>query len=753
MKNRSFISIFAILFAVTFTASSCDDMLTPELKRYSENYAQDSVYSAFGILKSLQNVGSRSVLLDAARSDLSATGTYTSDSIKSIADFENPEDGDNDLLNAADYYHIINSCNFYMARVDTLIEKNGVPEMKREYAQIQAIRAWTYLQLVRFYGSVPFITEPVSTTEQASYLEKNAPRVNKTNLADMLLEAGLYRAYELQKQYGMPKYGNVSNGAQSFPSERLFVPIQLVLGDAYLMQNQYQKAAETYYDYLTDTKIGSPYDRNEVYKVGCGTNYRDGQIVSYTLNSSDWADCMRFNNDEQLFITVGAANAALGKMTTDLVQTFGFKTSSSVSGSSSGWISVEPNERYQQILPSKNYLTLNEAQSYCKWKLDNGVTTIIYLDDLADGRLYGTAPEYEFTRGEKARIIDKYAVGSNLQSSSMFGSSYMHFSNQYQISLYRKALLYLRFAEAINRLGFPQIAFGVLKDGLWRQTFPTLDRKTIDGNKYYINKKDTLGIFLPKKDEAGNVIVDSLGVALLDTCLFADGYAADTTLIQRNVPYLSAEPKAYAGGMYYLSLDEMVRAENYKFLSEFWTKSTWDNTPLEEGNFRAGIHSRGCGNTGGYQDTVYTYAKMVAKKVAAERARLNNLTYQSQVELENRLHVGDVLLTESAVLPDSIAALYADVTRITDDEVINAVEDLIIDECALETAFEGHRFTDLLRFADHKTEAGINGNDWFAWKMARRNNAVTDDASVYDAGIYAKMQDNTYKYFQLPKKK
>ena len=107
--------------------SSCEDMLTPDLDRYAtENrYAQDSVFSAFGILKSIQSIGERFVILDAARSDLATVGTYTTDSIKALANFENPKDGDNALLNVADFYHIINSCNYYLAHVDTVSQKNG----------------------------------------------------------------------------------------------------------------------------------------------------------------------------------------------------------------------------------------------------------------------------------------------------------------------------------------------------------------------------------------------------------------------------------------------------------------------------------------------------------------------------------------------------------------------------------------------------------------------------------------------------
>ena len=109
------------------------------MDRYSENFAQDSVYSAFGILMSIQNVAERSIILDAARSDLVTTGTYTTDSIMEIVNFEDPEDGTNALLNVADYYHIVNSCNQYLAKVDTVSTKDGYAEMKREYAAIVMI--------------------------------------------------------------------------------------------------------------------------------------------------------------------------------------------------------------------------------------------------------------------------------------------------------------------------------------------------------------------------------------------------------------------------------------------------------------------------------------------------------------------------------------------------------------------------------------------------------------------------------------
>ena len=65
----------------------------------------------------------------------------------------------------------------------------------------------------------------------------------------------------------------------------------------------------------------------------------------------------------------------------------------------------------------------------------------------------------------------------------------------------------------------------------------------------------------------------------------------------------------------------------------------------------------------------------------------------------------------------------------SDQDIINAVEDLICDEYALEFAFEGTRFYDLCRLARHKNAAGLYGanfgSQWLAKKLAYKNPVVS----------------------------
>lgn len=730
MKHKSILSVIALIFCVSLVNTSCDDMLTPDLERYAtDTYAQDSIYSVYGILKGIQKVTPRTILLDAVRSDLAAMSTYTSDSIKAIANFENPADGSSGLLNVADYYLIINSCNFYLAMVDTVSTVNGSAVMLRETAQVQALRAWTYLQLVRYYGSVPYVTEPIEDSEEAIALEASAPRITADNIADKFIESGMDRALAIQDELGLPTYDDLTNGSITRTSTYVFFPIQLILGDAYLMQHDYEKAAEYYYDYFDEFNTST---NNDIFYC----TQTEGRSRNQTANSDEftsadnWSEAFSsFDSDENIVISIAAVSSSDGgTMMTDLQHVFGFSTENSTSSS----VVVEAQEKMQQIVPSEQYITLSEAQQFCNYQDEDGVDVIEYLSGQGDGRLYGTAPYTTFsTRGSNdyTQIIDKYCPGDNHSSATSNLSE--TFTVSYDVTLYRTPLVWLRFAEAINRMGFPATAFAVLKDGLMYQNFPTLG--THDANVYYVRydsvysyETDTLTGDLV---ETITVTPDSAVIVDGDTLYFSQGYTADSTLY--DTPYLSADPVAYTGGIYYMPLDEMVSLSSNSILSNFLTNSDWDDDDLEE-TASAGIHSRGGGTTGGRQDTIYTYAKQVAKKVAENRARKQGLTYEAQLELEASLYSGDTLLVDDQ------------------DEIINAVEDLIVDELAFETAFEGHRFTDLLRIAASKTLAGEDGDAWFAWKMARREYDATSDATEYDAELYTKMLSDTYRYFALP---
>lgn len=85
---------------------------------------------------------------------------------------------------------------------------------------------------------------------------------------------------------------------------------------------------------------------------------------------------------------------------------------------------------------------------------------------------------------------------------------------------------------------------------------------------------------------------------------------------------------------------------------------------------------------------------------------------------------------------EEIANQFSEVTvGTTPQDTINAVEDLLCDEYALEFAFEGSRFYDLCRLARHKNNAALYGSDfgskWLAKKLAFKATGLEDKSKWY----------------------
>lgn len=722
---------------VGIATTSCEDMLTPDLTRYTENFSgRDTVYFYNGILRNVQDMVEQNELLGDLRSDLVTTTKYTSDSISNIVKYENKRiDGEDQLLNRAAYYKVINQCNFYLAKVDTTAQKNNIKYMKREYAQVLNIRAWAYLQLVQTYGTVPFITKPVDNADTG--WEKNPEKwATADNLLD-LLKADLKTAngIEYANGYGYPDYGEYQTGNSNFKVNTKYLRFysDLILGDLYLLHSanrqDYIEAAKSYYKFLRRYN-------NSTYNVTGGfATYSRYQLPNgtyqYTPNVDSWIgsglNASSLGN-ENITIIPSAANNTFGRVLSRNVQIFGFdpssrnSTSSDVNGgsvSTSGQVTISVNYRSRQVGPSNAYVNLCKAQSYSNTEYASGIASnIIYFTGVGDARMYGTAPIVETKEGgrdeNENRYIMKSAVPASVDGSGLaHGASFKHFR-----SIYRVRQVWLRYAEAINRAGFPRLAFAVLRDGLDHQTLPTLT----DSIKY-INADSTK----------------------YHTVTYLDSTSVENT----------------SRGVFYLGNDEMRRAqaepEHSLFLPDF------ENKDNNEWLSNRGIHEQGCGASS-VLDTIFSYKNVVAKRIEEEAKRTNSLTASVKRHIRNLrrydVTVGDDTNTGTGDVEEDGEQKEPAPAEVNPLEV-QAVETLIADECALETAYEGSRMFDLIRFARHMNNdaSGVSsftptyGTTWLAWKIARRNENLKpyEDPSIYDGSLYTLLLDPSNWYIVSPK--
>lgn len=187
--KKNLIYTVTFLLCGAFFFSSCEDMLNVESNRVEYEFDDwtfnDSVYSVLGILKSVQKVGDRHILLNELRGDLLATNNKTLDDVLDISNYEFDTEN-NQYLDVKDYFSIINNCNVFLARVDTTLEYDNRRLMLREYVAAKSVRAWTYLQLIKNHAYVPYFTEPVLTHSKAEEIMSAAPTDHITVINNLI---------------------------------------------------------------------------------------------------------------------------------------------------------------------------------------------------------------------------------------------------------------------------------------------------------------------------------------------------------------------------------------------------------------------------------------------------------------------------------------------------------------------------------------------------------------------------------------
>jgi hypothetical protein len=223
-------------------------------------------------------------------------------------------------------------------------------------------------------------------------------------------------------------------------------------------------------------------------------------------------------------------------------------------------------------------IDLSAAQKYCHLTNSNDV---VYAPDglsdyqTGDLRLYGTWTSEDDVRvsiNGKVTRVDNY--------------SHINKYSTRNVHIYRRTMVYLRMAEALNRAGYPRFAFEILKNGV--------NNRSIEANV---------------------------------------------------IPYYSAD-------------STWIRQFNFSNLDYVLETRSGQNTENTQG-----IHAHGSGYT--FLDDVY------------------------------------YVMPDDTLITDSLLRIAYQIDK---------VEDLIVDEEALEFAFEGYRFYDLMRVALRRNDPSYLAN-------------------------------------------
>ena len=438
-----------LLFLSGLIFSSCSNLLDVSSDRIvteKENEMQsDSLYSIFGIYSQLQKLADQYVILGELRGDLLEPSSNADLNLQKINNFD--FSGDNPYIRSKkDYYAVINNCNYVINNIDTSVVVQGDKAMYKVMAAAKAIRAWTYMQLALNCGNVIYFDKPLLTIDDVF---TQYPTMEFNELANKLIADLL--PYRDITDLNPGSIGNFSR------PDIMFISIPFLLGDLYLWTGQYENAATMYHDLMVSKRciIYSGY-RSYRLVAGSGTSMAFTGVISLA-----WPNVIYLPNSNADFISViPATNQYEYHYSLDSLLSLRISTNAS---------SPLPLVKIPALLASKKAIANYDSAVYFHDYYTDG-TMVFALDTLGDMRKYDsvTGDEYSLYYGDYPGIDRAVIKYDYINYSSTSGTTAAANVQAKVVSVYRSALLYLHYAEAVNRLGKPNLAMAVLKNGLNR---------------------------------------------------------------------------------------------------------------------------------------------------------------------------------------------------------------------------------------------------------------------------------------------
>jgi starch-binding outer membrane protein, SusD/RagB family len=440
---------FSIAALLLLTISSCKRSLDINPKSSVDiSQAYRNVYDAdaavIGIYGKVMGLAKQYELWNELRGDLMDI-TYNSDQyLRQLS--EHTVTADNPYINPRPFYDVILNCNDVLQNFNIMLQQNKfkVDEYNQRYSDVGAVRSWVYLQLAIHFGNIPYVTEPLAQVNDLRDATK-FPLLPLKQVIDSLVAFN----ENLPFHDDYPSGTNLQTNVDANPTAKFFINKNMLLGDLYLWQGQYDKAADYFKRVMM---VNGPTGNTELW-------YNQYRISSFGTASITYSRAQDFSTLD----TTGGWKAMFTRPVTDAA--FNWE-----------WIWVLPfDKNFSPQNPFTDLFSINGGSYLVKpaqqaidyWNSQTQIYTFtggtstaaaVYADNFPfDSRGVLT---YKMINGQP--VIMKYIynyLGSNGQPLDIF-------NKQGQWYLARAAGLHLHFAEAANRAGKYKVAYALVNKGI-----------------------------------------------------------------------------------------------------------------------------------------------------------------------------------------------------------------------------------------------------------------------------------------------
>ena len=437
MKNTLY--IFLIALAGLFT-TACSDMFDTDSSAVIIDKGQrldspnDSLYSVMGIMAQMQRLGERYVILGELRSDLMSA---TADADISLQQIDSHHvDADNPYADATDYFTVINNCNYALQRMDTTVTVYQTRVMVPEYVAIKVARDWTTFQAALAYGECPWMEQPLLTVQDATSQQRP---LGIDDIAQHIID-------DLTPHLNVRPldYGTIDG----YASDRLFYPIQVLVADMHLFLGHYEEAARLYCRYIKNHRI----TLTGGYANSWARDTRQQAYINHTGSYTGEMLCGILFSSDSRDLHPSLVRYAYNEMP-----------------------AVVPSETYLHQMTHSLFLYA-----------EAGATTIgnYFEGDLrgqavaSGGRVqsstYGTLQLGSVTCPRIMKYLHAASLSETASDPQNTAVPGLYVTRL--VPVLRVPHIYLRLAEALNRMDKPSLAFAILKYGLNQETMENPDR-------------------------------------------------------------------------------------------------------------------------------------------------------------------------------------------------------------------------------------------------------------------------------------